>query len=50
LLELEVKYQRNLKKQAPMELDPTGTSRREATDRPATPPNSSPTLYLSISK
>jgi hypothetical protein len=37
-------------KQAPMELDPTGTSHREATDRPATPPNSFPTLYLSICK
>ena len=37
-------------KQAPKELDPIGTSRRAVTDRPATPPNSSPTLYLSTSK
>jgi hypothetical protein len=37
-------------KQAPMELDPAGISRRGDTDRLATPPNSSFTLYLSISK
>jgi hypothetical protein len=37
-------------KQALMELDPAGTSCIGGTDRPATPPNSSPTLYISISK
>jgi hypothetical protein len=37
-------------KQAPMELDPTSTRCRGGTERPTTPPNSSPTLYLSISK
>jgi hypothetical protein len=37
-------------KQAPMKLDPTGTRCRGGTDRPGTSPNSSPTLYLSISK
>jgi hypothetical protein len=33
-------------KQAPMELDPAGISCRGGTDRLATPPNSSPTIYL----
>jgi hypothetical protein len=37
-------------KQAPIELDHAGTSYRGGTDRLATHPNSSPTLYLSISK
>jgi hypothetical protein len=37
-------------KQPPMELDPIGTSYRGGINRPTTPPNSSPTLYLSISK
>jgi hypothetical protein len=45
LLELEVEYQKDSQKQAPMlmELDPVGTSQ-------SFPSNSSPTLYLSISK
>jgi hypothetical protein len=38
------------RKQALEELDPKGASRRGSTDRPALPPNSSLTLYLSISK
>jgi hypothetical protein len=33
-----------------MELDPAGTRCRRGIDRTATPPNSFPTLYLSISK
>jgi hypothetical protein len=49
LLKSEVDYQRNLESKLKYNLIHQGTNHRESTNRSAPPPNSSLTLYLTIS-